>query len=384
MSQLDRAHSIADLRRIAQRRLPQSVFEFFDGGAEDELTLADNRAAFEHNRLVPRVLRDVSSPQMAVELLGGQASLPLVVAPMGSCALGWPHADFAIARAAKAAGIPYTLSTMSTAGLESIAHDVGGRLWFQLYVLKNQAFTDQLVARALDSGYEALVVTVDLPVGGKRERDLRNGLSMPMRFGLKQISQALLRPGWLMQMARHGLPEFENVRGLIDEGSVSLTIAAGVGQNLDAAFDWAKLSRLRERWPRKLLVKGVLHPTDAAKLVELGVDGIWISNHGGRQLDGAIASFDALPAIVAAVNGRVPLLLDSGVRRGVDILKAVASGAAAVAVGRATLFGASAGGEAGAARALAILQDELGRAMMLAGIPDIAQAAADLPVLPRS
>ena len=378
MSRLDQAYSIADLRRIAQRRLPQSVFEFYDGGAEDELTLADNRAAFERRRIAARVLRDVSAPSTTVELLGALSRAPLVIAPMGSCALGWPQADLAIARAAKAAGIPYTLSTMSTVALERVAREVGGRLWFQLYVLKNQAFTDQLVTRALDAGFEALVVTVDLPVGGKRERDLRNGLTMPMRFGAKQIVQALQRPGWLLQIARHGLPEFENVRGLIDEKSASLTIAAGVGQNLDATFDWAKLARLRERWPKKLLVKGVLHAADAVKLVELGVDGIWISNHGGRQLDGAIASYDALPAIAAAVNRRVPLLLDSGVRRGVDILKAVADGAAAVAVGRAALFGVCAGGEAGAARAIAILQDELGRAMMLSGVRDITHAAEEL------
>ena len=374
-----RALSIADLRRIAKRNLPRSVFEFIDGGAEDELTLADNRAAFERVRIVPRVLVDVSSPSLQADILGTPAAAPFVIAPMGSCVLAWPDADPAIARTAVAFGIPYTLSTMATTSIERMAQAIQGRLWFQLYVLKDRTLTDALVERAKAADYEALVVTVDLPAGGKRERDMRNGISIPLKVGARHVLEAIGNPGWALRMLRGGRPEFENVRGLLGEDNVGLTIAARVGQSLDAAYGWEDLARLRERWPRKLLVKGVEHPADALRLAELGVDGIWISNHGGRQLDGALASMDALPRIAAAVQGKVPLLIDSGVRRGIDALKAVAFGAQAVAVGRAALFGASAGGESGVRRALEILTDELALAMKLSGVAAV--SAVDNSIL---
>ncbi|MDO9402869.1 MAG: alpha-hydroxy acid oxidase [Polaromonas sp.] len=383
MSRLDNALadalSIADLRRIAQRRLPKSVFEFIDGGAEDELTLADNRAAFERVRIVPRVLVDVSAPRLETQVVGAPSAAPFIIAPMGSCMLGWPDADRVIARAAAAHGIPYTLSTMATTSIERMAAAVQGRLWFQLYVLRDRGLNEQLVDRAAAAGYETLVVTVDLPAGGKRERDIRNGISIPLRMSPRHLWEGITHPGWALQMLRGGLPEFENVRGLMGQESAGLTIAAQVGQSLDAAYNWDDLARLRERWKGKLLVKGVEHPLDAARLVQLGVDGIWVSNHGGRQLDGAIASADALPGVAEAVAGRVSILVDSGVRRGIDALKARALGAEAVAVGRAALFGACAGGEAGVRRALDILTGELTLALKLSGLPSI--DAADATVL---
>ena len=365
------ALSIADLRRIARRRLPRAVFEFIDGGAEDELTLAENRRAFERRRLVRRVLVDVSEPSMRTALLGAPTAAPFVVAPMGSCALAWPEADLAIARAACAAGIPYTLSTMSTTSIERMADAVQGRLWFQLYVLREQAATDTLVDRASAAGYEALAVTVDLQAGGKRERDLRNGISLPPRMSARHVLDGMLHPAWALRMLRAGLPQFENVRGLLGDEGAGPTIAARVGQNLNPAWNWDDLARLRDRWPRKLLVKGVEHPDDARRMVAMGVDALWISNHGGRQLDGSIASADALPGIADALHGKAELLVDSGVRRGIDALKARALGARAVAVGRAALFGAAAGGEAGARRAIEILTSELALAMKLSGVPDI-------------
>ena len=368
---LSRALSIADLRAIARRRLPRSVFEFIDGGAEDELTLADNRAAFERLRIVPRVLVDVSTPDLRTAILGQPAATPFVIAPMGSCALAWPEADVAIARAATALGIPYTLSTMATTGIERMADSVQGRLWFQLYVLRDRPMTNRLVDRANAAGYETLVVTVDLPAGGKRERDLRNGISVPLRMTGRHLLEGIAHPGWAMRMLRGGMPEFENVRGLLGDESAGLTIAARVGQNLDAAYDWTDLARLRERWPRKLIVKGVAHPDDAARMASLGVAGIWVSNHGGRQLDGAIAAADALPRVAEALEGKAAVLIDSGVRRGIDALKARALGAQAVGIGRAALFGASAGGEAGVRRALEILIGELALAMKLSGVPAI-------------
>lgn len=372
------ALSIADLRRIAQKRLPRSVFEFIDGGAEDELTLADNRAAFERWRVVPRVLVDVSAPQLQTDIIGKPSAAPFVISPMGSCVLGWPQADLAIARAAAACGIPYTLSTMATTSIERMAEAVQGRLWFQLYVLRDKGLNEKLVDRAAAAGYDTLVVTVDLPAGGKRERDLRNGISIPLRMSGRHVWEGLTHPGWALQMLRGGLPEFENVRGLMGQQNAGLTIAAKVGQSLDAAYSWDDLARLRDRWKGNLLVKGVEHPVDAGRLVAMGVDGIWISNHGGRQLDGAIASADALPAVAEAVAGRVPLIIDSGVRRGIDALKARALGAQAVAVGRAALFGACAGGEAGVRRALEILTGELSLALKLSGVGSVAAIDASI------
>ena len=371
MSALSRAACIADLRDLARRRLPRSVFDFIDGGAEDETTLRDNRAAFERMRLLPRVLNDVSAPQLATTLLGRPVAAPLLVAPMGCCMLAWPEADLAIARAAASLGLPYTMSTMSPVAIETLADKAGGDLWFQLYVLKNHDFNDRLVDRAWAAGFCTLVVTLDLATGGRRERDLRNGQSVPLRLGWRQLLDGALHPHWALQMLASGLPQFENVRGAMADAGAGLSIAARVGQSLDAAWGWDDLARLRERWRGALVAKGVLHPDDAARLAAMGVDAVWVSNHGGRQLDGAIASFDALPAVAQAVAGRAQVLLDSGVRRGVDILKARQRGAQGVAVGRAALYGAAAGGEAGAKRALQMLLDELRVAMMLNGSSSI-------------
>lgn len=345
MAELTSLLSIADVRDRARRVLPRFVFEFIDGGAEDELTLADNRAAFARQRLVPRVLVDVTEPVTRCTVVGAPAAAPLLICPMGSCALAWPQADLALARAATRRGLPYTLSTMATTSIEQMARAVTGRLWFQLYVLRDRAMTAALV-----------------------ERDLRNGISIPLRFGPRLVRDAALRPGWLWRMARSPRPQFENVRGLLGDESAGLTIAARVGQNLDAGYGWDDLARLRDQWPRQLLVKGVEHPDDAKRLASLGVDAIWISNHGGRQLDGAIATFDAVPAIRSAVGESMPLLLDSGVQRGVDLLKAVGRGVQAVGIGRAALFGAAIGGQAGVDRVLDILLGELTLAMKLAGV----------------
>lgn len=370
-SRLAQAFSIADLRLLAKKRLPQTVFEFIDGGAEDEITLRDNRAAFERIKITPRILNDVSVPDTRTSLLGKEAKAPIVIAPMGSCMLAWPNADIAIARAAAAHGLPYTLSTMSNTAMETMADAVQGELWFQLYVLKDRSFNEQLVERAWAAGYSALVVTVDLQAGGKRERDLKNGISIPLQISLKQVISGMTHPGWAWQMLRNGSPQFQNVKGYMGQQNADLTIAAKVGQSLDAAFSWEDLSRLRDKWKGKLLVKGVEHPLDAARLVTLGVDSVWISNHGGRQLDGALATADALPGITKALAGKVDVIIDSGVRRGVDILKARALGAQAVAVGRAVLFGAAVAGEAGARHALQILVDELQLSMKLSGVASV-------------
>jgi isopentenyl diphosphate isomerase/L-lactate dehydrogenase-like FMN-dependent dehydrogenase len=383
MDRLQHAHSIEDLRRLARRRLPRGVFDFFDGGAEDETTLRANREGFERLRLRPRLLVDVQQTELATSIVGAPAAAPIVIAPTGAIGAGWPRADLAIARAAARLGIPYTLSTTATSSIEDIATGAGGRLWFQLYVLRERSFTESLLLRAQRAGYEALVVTLDLATGGKRERDLRNRFTVPLRPDLRTVRDFASRPRWCLQMLRHGAPRFENLAGFEGTTDPGASIAAKVGRSLDASFDWEALQRLRERWPGKFLIKGVARAEDADRLASLGVDGIWVSNHGGRQLDGAVASIDALPEVVDAVAGRVPVLIDSGVRRGVDVVKALATGAQAVAIGRATLYGAAAGGEAGAQRALHILTDELKRAMQLCGTPRVADIDRQLIHLHR-
>jgi (S)-mandelate dehydrogenase len=298
----------------------------------------------------------------------------------------------AIARAAAALGVPYTLSSSATASIERIAREAApARLWMQVYVLRDAAWFERMLARALDCGCEALMITVDLPVGGKRERDLHNDFTIPFRFTARNLLDFARHPGWTLRMLRAGIPTMENLADL-GAGQSDATqatgvrgasaIASSVGRNHDAGFDWARLETLRARWPRKLIVKGVAHPHDAVRLATLGVDAVVVSNHGGRQLDGGAATLDLLPEVVQAVAGRVPVLLDGGVRRGADVLKARALGAQSVLVGRATLYGALAAGEPGARRALDILRDEIERSLRLCGLPGVDAIGPEL-LMPR-
>ncbi len=372
------AISIDDFRKLARRRLPRAVFDFFDGGAEQELTWRDNVAAFQQVRFLPRVLVDVASVDTRCEIVGAPGSMPLAVAPTGGVGFGWRGGDIAIARAAAAADVPYTLSSAASTSIEDLAHAAPGRLWFQAYILKNRPFLDRLITRAREAGYEGLMITVDLPVGGKRERDARNDFSVPFSFTPRNFLDFASRPAWALGMLKHGMPVMENMAGIEEGPQDAASLASSVGRNFDAAFDWAQLQEIRDRWPRKLIVKGVLRGDDAARLAGMGVDAVVVSNHGGRQLDGASATLHALPGVVAAVAGRVPVLVDGGVRRGADIVKARALGAQAVLVGRATLFAACAAGEPGAQRALGILRDELERCMRLCGTPNLTAIGRDL------
>ena len=382
MANLSRAYSIADLRELARRALPRAVFDFFDGGADEELTLVANRAAFENVRLLPRVLVDVELVDTGTSILGQAARMPLVVAPMGAVGFGRRGADVAIARAARNAGVPYVLSAMATASIERIAGEAGGRLWFQAYMFKDRAQTVRLIARAEAAGYEALMITVDVPVGGKRERDMRNDFSIPFRFTPKNLLDFASRPAWALDMLVHGVPVMENLREFAPEAKDSTQLASSVGKSFSASFDWNGLREIRDLWPRKLMLKGVLRADDAARAAALGCDAIVVSNHGGRQLDGGSASLAALPAVVSAVAGRFPVLVDGGVRRGVDILKARALGAEAVLIGRPALYGACAAGEAGVLHALEILREELVRSMRLCGTTHVGAISKDLLSMP--
>jgi (S)-mandelate dehydrogenase len=373
-----RAFSIDDLRLLAKRRLPRAVFDLFDGGAEDEATMRNNRAAFDRVRFVPKVLVDVSRVDTRSAILGATAPLPIAIAPTGAVGFGRPGGDVAIARAAAAYGIPYCLSTSGTASIERIAREAPGRLWFQAYIFRKREFTMQLIERARAAGYEALMITVDLPVGGKRERDLRNDMSLPFRITRRNFVDFASRPFWALSMLTHGTPVMENLIGYTPEKVSSTGLVSIAGRNYDPSFDWDGLKAIRDAWPRKLVVKGIARPDDAERLAAMGCDALVVSNHGGRQLDGALATLDALPGVVRAAGTRVSVMVDGGVRRGAHVVKALALGAQAVLIGRATLYGVCAAGEPGALRALEILRDELVRSMQLCGARNIGEIGPDL------
>jgi (S)-mandelate dehydrogenase len=363
-----RAFSIEELRRMAKRRLPRAVFDFIDGGAEDESTLRENCAAFSRVRLQRRVLVGVASVDTGTQILGRASKWPIAIAPTGAVGFGWRGGDVAVARAAADFGIPYSLSTSATASIEKIAEASQGRLWFQAYFFRDREFTFGLIERARVAGYDTVMVTADLPVGGKRERDFRNDFSIPFRFTPRNVLDFATRPAWALDMLLRGVPLVENMPGGAGKGASSRNIVSSVGRYQDASLDWDVIKRVREVWPGKLLVKGVVHPADAERAVALGCDGVIVSNHGGRQLDSEVASFDALPGVARAIGSKASVLMDGGIRRGADIVKALARGAHAVMVGRATYYGVCASGEAGARRALEILRDELVRTMQLCGV----------------
>jgi L-lactate dehydrogenase (cytochrome)/(S)-mandelate dehydrogenase len=364
------AYNIFDLRELAKKRLPKGLFEFVDRGTEDEVALRNNRAVFERIRFKPRTLVDVSKRSLDVTLFGNRHKMPLVIAPTGMAGLLWHEGEIALARAAAEAGIPLTLSTSSITSMERVAAAAGGTLWFQLSMRPDRSQSYQMIERAQAAGYQALVVTVDTRVSPNREYNLRNQFRMPFTYTRKNVTDALLHPRWTCGvLGRYvfttGMPRFENYPKEL-QTKITGRIAGRLSQQ-DDSLDWDDLRDLRKRWPRKLLVKGVLHPEDAISAADCGADGVVVSNHGGRNLDSAISPLEILPQIVDAVGKRITVLIDSGFRRGSDVVKALALGAHAVQIGRAGLYGIGAAGQPGAQRALAIFRDEIDRVMALLG-----------------
>ena len=381
MASVSKAYNIADLRLMAQQRLPKGLFEFVDRGTEDEVSLRHNRAIFERIRFKPRALVDVSSRSQETTLFGQKHKMPLVIAPTGTAGLMWYRGEIELARAAAAAGIPFTLATGSTTAMEKIAEEVGSiPLWFQLYMWPDRNLSHQLVERARAAGFKALVVTVDGAMSGNREYNLRNGFTIPFSFTRRNVTDVLMHPRWLLGvLARYvtttGMPRYENYPSEIKYRITAQPMGRSMMRN--DSLTWDDLRVLRKMWPNLLLVKGILHPQDATSAVDCGADGVIVSNHGGRNLDGIISPMEALPEIVDAVGKRATVLVDSGFRRGTDVVKALALGAKAVQIGRATLYGVAAGGEEGAARALAIFRDEIDRVLALIGCRSIAELTTE-------
>ncbi len=375
---LANSHSIEDLRRRAKKRLPTAVFDYLDGGAEDEVTLRGNRAAFDDLALVPRVMRDVSNIDMATTVGPCELEWPVVCAPTGFTRMFHPDGERAVARAAKAAGCAYCLSTMGTTSIEDVAAASDGPLWFQLYVWNDRDLCDELVARAKAATYEVLCLTVDAPVLGRRERDLRNGLTIPPKANLRTILDGARRPQWWWGFLRSEELTFANVAGHAPEGTGSRGVANYLNSNFDPSLNWDHAARVAEQWRGPWAIKGIQCGEDAARAVDLGAQIVIVSNHGGRQLDHSRPSLNVVPEVVDAVGDRAAVMMDGGIRRGTDIVKALALGADAVMIGRPYLYGLAVGGEAGVARALAMLRTELASAMALTGARSVKEISAEM------
>ena len=389
MSTLDNCESIYQLRDAARRLLPRGIFEFVERGSEDDTLLTENRAGFDRLRMVPRFPENVKLRDCSTTLFGKPAAMPYAIAPTGTAGLIAYEGELALARAAAKAGVPYTLATGAQTAVEKIAREVpNGRNWMQLYLWKDRELSMSLVDRAANAGFEALMFTMDTPVSPNRDYNKQNGFSFPYKPTLRSMIDMTLAPHWLFGtvgrywMKNGGLPRFENYP---EEFRTPIT-QSPLGDRVKHTdeLSWDDVSRLRDRWKGTLIVKGIMHPEDARKAVDRGADAVVVSNHGGRNLDCAIASIDALPAIVAEVGHRTTILFDSGIRRGTDIMKAVALGAKGVLAGRATLYGAAVAGEAGAAKALAIMKHELLTAMANVGANTLADLGPQLFAQPGS
>lgn len=375
---LYRVLSIDELRAIAAARVPNFAFEYVEGGSDDEVTLRRNREVFESVRLVPKMLVDTSARHQRVSLFGAENKSPLIVAPTGLNGMLWKDGDLALARAAAAAGIPFTLSSVSNVRLERVAQEAQGRNWMQLYVLKDRGIARDVIARAERAGYEALVFTTDANVFGNREWDRRNYRGVG-KLSLRNLFDVAMHPRWAFDVVFPRAPLFENIiEYLPPEGRTARNGVLSIPKLFSQDISWADVDWIRKLWPRKLLLKGVLSAADAKRAAESGCDGIVVTNHGGRQLDSCVTSLEVLPEIAAEVGKRMSIVVDSGFRRGTDVVKALALGAHAVMIGRATLYGLAAFGEPGVKRALQILTSEIDRTLGQLGVTSISELGPHL------
>lgn len=370
--------AVKDYRALARRRLSRIAFDYLEGGAEDGRTLTRNRAAYEQILFRPRILRDVTAVDASVQVLGRRQAMPAIVGPTGLNGLYWPRAEEALARAAHAAGLPFAMSTASTSLLESVRAATDGDLWLQLYVQKDRAIAQDMMRRAQALGFSTLMLTVDTMVHGKRDHDVRNGFKLPLRITPRLLADLAMHPRWCARMARQGgSPQLVNLARSAGVPVDMQAQAAAMSRQMNTALDWSAIDWLRSHWRGPVLVKGVLSVEDALLALRHGVDGVVLSNHGGRQLEGAPSPLEILPAVIDAVGAGLDVFVDGGVRRGSDIAKACALGAKAVLLGRAPLYGLAATGPPGAADVLALLRGELEITLRLLGVPDASHLDAN-------
>jgi L-lactate dehydrogenase (cytochrome) len=367
---------IEDMRQLARRRVPKMFFEYADRGSYAEETLAINRADLARIKLRQRVLVDVAERDLRTTIVGEPAALPMVLAPVGLCGMQWGDGEILACRAAQAAGIPFCLSTMSICAIEDVAAAVAQPFWFQLYVMKDRGFVRALIERAIAAKCNALVLTVDLQVLGQRHCDLRNGMTVPPQINLGNLIDIATKPAWGLSILRGKRKTFGNlaghVRGMEDVNS----LAQWISGQFDPSLSWKDVEWIRDLWPGKLVLKGVLDVDDARRAAKTGAAALVVSNHGGRQLDGAMSSISALPRIVDAVGSQIEIMFDGGIRSGQDVMRALALGARSCMIGRAYLYGLGAGAQAGVARAIEILHRELDVTMALTGTNRIADIGA--------
>ncbi|MEY2423090.1 MAG: hypothetical protein QOI95_3157 [Acidimicrobiaceae bacterium] len=376
---LARSANVDDLRKIAKRRLPRGVFDYIDGGAEDERTLAANQAAYARRTFRPRVLRDVGRVDPSTTLLGRPLPFPLVLAPTGFTRIADPAGELAVARAADRAGIPYSLSTMATRSIEEVAAVSTGRKWFQVYVWKDRGLVKDMIERAARAGYEALVLTVDTAVLGRRERDVRRGFTLPPKIGLNTLFDGVVHPGWTWAFVRSEPIRFANVIGSsVGDGNTAVSLAAQVNSQFDRSLSWSDVEWMRSVWDGPIVIKGIQTVEDAVLAADAGVEAIALSNHGGRQLDSAPATLDLVAPVADAVGDRLEIICDGGIRRGSDIVKAVCLGARACMAGRAYLYGLGAAGEQGVDFVLSGLHADMKRSMALMGATRISDLNREL------
>ena len=372
------AINIDDMRSLARKRLPKTVFEFIDGGAQDEISLRANRADFERYAFRTRTLTDISTRDISTSILGQRSAAPLILAPTGLAGLLSRRGELSASRAAAQAGVPYCLSTMATTTIEDIAKSSDVTRWFQLYVLRDRGLTKTFIDRAKATGCTALVLTVDTKMQGPRERDMRNGFTVPPKFTLGTMLDFALHFRWLMDVGLGPKIAFRNFEGTAAQATDAVTITQFIANQYDLSVNYKDLEWFKNTWGGPVAVKGILTGEDARGACDHGADAIIVSNHGGRQLDGAISAISALPEVVAAVGERAEVILDGGVRRGSDVIKALCLGASSCMIGRAWLYGLAAGGEAGVARSLDILIKEIDLAMALLGRTSLNELSRDI------
>jgi len=376
---LARAANVHDLRKIARRRLPRSVFDYIDGGADDELTMLRNERGFGRVEFRPRVLRDVGEVDTSTTLLGRQLAFPLVLAPTGFTRIVTPGGELDVARAAQRAGLPYSLSTLSTRSIEEVAQASAGPKWFQVYVWKDRELVKELLDRASAAGYEAIVITVDTAVVGNRERDVRHGFTIPPKLGLDTILDGILHPSWTWNFVRFEPILFANVIGKsVGDGNDPISLGSYLKQQFDPSISWQDIEWFQKNWQGSIVIKGIQSVEDAQIATRSGIQAIAISNHGGRQLDSAPPAVELVEPIAQAVAGEMEIICDGGIRRGSDIVKALALGANACMMGRPYLYGLAVAGEAGVEFTLNLLQEEVSRTLALIGCTNIADITREL------